>query len=111
MTDDTLSPLISVITIDGGPIKNHPDWMRGTVDVERLQDAEADRLWNAQRYARGFCGRPRGPDGQSFARPAPGFHSIYDAALRAGEPNRAELGADCGITRGRGALLRDSWTR
>src|SRR5262249_34468419 len=55
MSDDTLSPLNKVITIDDERIKSHLDRVvRGTVEetLNALLDAEADRLCNAQRYER-----------------------------------------------------------
>ena len=55
MTDDTLSPLNNVITIDDERIRNHLDRVvRGSVEetLNALLEAEADRLCNAQRYER-----------------------------------------------------------
>jgi len=55
MTETTLSPLGTVITIDDERIKNHLDRVvRGSVEetLNALLDAEADRLCNAQRYER-----------------------------------------------------------
>src|SRR6201981_1513588 len=55
MSDDTPSPLNNVITIDDERIRSHLDRVvRGTVEetLNALLDAEADRLCNAQRYAR-----------------------------------------------------------
>jgi putative transposase len=55
MTDDTLSPLNNVISIDDERIKNHLDRIvRGSVEetLNALLEAEADRLCNAQRYER-----------------------------------------------------------
>ncbi len=55
MTEDTLSPLNNVITIDDERIKSHLDrGVRGSVEetLNALLDAEADRLCNAQRYER-----------------------------------------------------------
>src|SRR5262249_2808514 len=55
MSDDTLSPLNNVITIDDERIKSHLDRVvRGPVEetLNALLDAEADRLCNAQRYER-----------------------------------------------------------
>jgi hypothetical protein len=53
MTDDTLSPLSNVISIDDERIRNHLDRIvRGSVEEETLNallEAEADRLCNAQR--------------------------------------------------------------
>ncbi len=60
MTDDTLSPLNNVITIDDERIKNHLDRVvRGSVEetLNALLDAEADRLCNAQRYERSAARR------------------------------------------------------
>ena len=56
MTENTPSPLGSVISIDDERIKNHLDRVvRGTVEetLNALLDAEADRLCNAQRYESG----------------------------------------------------------
>ena len=53
MTDDTLSPLNNVITIDDERIRNHLDRVvRGSVEetLNALLEAQADRLCNAQRY-------------------------------------------------------------
>jgi Transposase, Mutator family len=55
MTDDTLSPLNNVISIDDERIRNHLDRVvRGSVEetLNALLEAEADRLCNAQRYER-----------------------------------------------------------
>src|SRR4029079_16085861 len=55
MTDDTLSPLNNVITIDDERIRNHLDRVvRGSVEetLNALLEAEADRMCNAQRYER-----------------------------------------------------------
>jgi hypothetical protein len=55
MTETTPRPLNNVITIDDERIKNHLDRIvRGSVEetLNGLLDAEADRLCNAQRYAR-----------------------------------------------------------
>src|SRR6187549_3768020 len=55
MTEDTLSPLNNVISIDDERIKSHLDRVvRGTVEetLNALLEAEADRLCNAQRYER-----------------------------------------------------------
>src|SRR5438552_7921332 len=55
MSDDTPSPLNNVITIDDERIKSHLERVvRGTVEetLNALLDAEADRLYNAQRYER-----------------------------------------------------------
>src|SRR6516225_4168273 len=60
MSDDTLSPLNNVITIDDERIKSHLDRVvRGTVEetLNALLDAEADRLCNAQRYERSAARR------------------------------------------------------
>jgi len=66
MTNDTLSPLNNVITIDDERIRNHLDWVvRGSVEetLNAILDAEADRLCNAQRYGthRGTTGHARRP--------------------------------------------------
>src|ERR1700740_2812640 len=55
MTETTPSPLGNVITIDDERIKDHLDRVvRGSVEetLNALLDAEAERLWNAQRYER-----------------------------------------------------------
>src|SRR3974390_1997988 len=55
MTENTLSPMGNVITIDDERIKNHLDRVvRNTVEetLNGLLDAEADRLCNAGRYQR-----------------------------------------------------------
>jgi len=55
MTDDTLSPLNNVITIDDERIRDHLDRVvRGSVEetLNALLEAEADRLCKAQRYER-----------------------------------------------------------
>jgi putative transposase len=55
MTENTLSPLNNVITIDDERIKSHLDRVvRGTVEetLNALLDVGADRLCNAQRYER-----------------------------------------------------------
>src|ERR1700732_3844197 len=55
MTENTLSPLNNVITIDEERIRSHLDRVvRGSVEetLNALLDAEADRLCNAQRYER-----------------------------------------------------------
>ncbi len=55
MTENTLSPLNNVITIDDERIKSHLDRVvRGSVQetLNALLDAEADRRCNAQRYER-----------------------------------------------------------
>jgi hypothetical protein len=55
VTDDTLSPLSNVITIDDERIKSHLDRIvRGSVEetLNAWLDAEADRLYIAQRYGR-----------------------------------------------------------
>ena len=55
MTEDTLSLLNNVITIDDDRIKSHLDRVvRGSVEetLNALLDAEADRMCNAQRYER-----------------------------------------------------------
>src|SRR5207247_10722727 len=60
MSDDTPSPLNNVITIDDQRMKSHLDRVvRGSVEetLNALLDAEADRLWNAQRYERSEAGR------------------------------------------------------
>jgi putative transposase len=52
MTENTLSPLNNVITIDDERIQSHLDRVvRGSVEetLNALLDAEADRLCNAQR--------------------------------------------------------------
>ena len=62
MTENTPSPLGSVISIDDERIKNHLDRVvRGTVEetLNALLDAEADRLCNAQRYERSEARRDR----------------------------------------------------
>jgi putative transposase len=55
MTETTPSPLNNVITIDDERIKSYLDRVvRGSVEetLNALLEAEADRLWNAQRYER-----------------------------------------------------------
>jgi hypothetical protein len=62
MTENTLSPLNNVITIDGERIKSYLDRVvRGGVEetLNALLDAEADRLCNAQRYERHAHGATR----------------------------------------------------
>src|SRR5215472_9830988 len=74
MSDDTPSPLNSLITIDDERIKSHLDRVvRGTVEetLNALLDAEADRLCNPQRYERSEARRvgTPAPDTTSAAFP------------------------------------------
>jgi hypothetical protein len=84
MTEDTLSPLDHVITIDDERIKSHLDRVvRGSVEetLNALLEAEADRLCNAQRYERSEARR------DTRYRRAPAIAPFYRLNL----PREAEL--------------------
>ena len=91
MTDDTLSPLNNVITIDDERIRNHLDRVvRGSVEetLNALLEAEADRLCNAQRYERTEDDGTRAPATTSascrrrLARSSCGYRSFGRRPLR-----------------------------